>query len=139
MCIRDRVGNDSSDPLYEQLELNYKQLQNARDSKGQPFNIIRLPLPKPVWYNSVFEGKKGKWNYPASYGNFYIGNHCVLVPTFSDNNDAQALSILAECFPKREIIPVDCSHYILGQGAIHCSTQQQPAHIQSKPALFNAA
>ena len=133
------VGNDSSDPLYEQLELNYKQLQNASDAKGQPLNIVRLPLPKPVWYNSIFEGKEGKWNYPASYANFYIGNNCVLVPIFSDKNDAMALNILSECFPKREIIPVDCSHYILGQGAIHCSTQQQPAHIQSKPALFNAA
>jgi len=133
------VGNDSSDPLFEQLELNYKQLQRARDAKGQPLNIIRLPLPKPVWYNSIFEGNEGKWNYPASYGNFYIGNHCVLVPTFSDPNDAQALNILKECFPKRDIIPVDCSHYILGQGAIHCSTQQQPTHIKTKPALVNAA
>ena len=92
------VGNDTSDPLYDQLELNYQQLVNARDAKGQPYNMVRLHLPKPVWYNALFEGKAGRWNYPASYGNFYIGNSCVLVPTFSDHNDAQALNILAECF-----------------------------------------
>ena len=60
------VGNDKSDPLYDQLELNYQQLVNARDAKGQPYNIVRLPLPKPVWYNAMFEGKAGRWNYPAS-------------------------------------------------------------------------
>ena len=129
------VGNSKDDPLYEQLELNYQQLKHARDAKGQPLNIIRLPLPKPVWYNTTLEGKVGRWNYPASYGNFYIGNSCVLVPTFSDHNDAQALAIITECFPKREIIPIDCSHYVLGQELFTAQLNSSQLTLPQNPLL----
>lgn len=133
------AGNSPNDPLYEQLKGSLQQLNTARDQRGKPFNIATIPLPKPVWYNATQNGKHGRRNYPASYANFYIANNLVLVPTFSDPNDSEALRVLSECFPKRDIIPVDCSHYILGQGAIHCSTQQQPHHIKPQPALNNAA
>ena len=76
-------------------------------------------MPSPV----VFEGQR----LPASYGNFYIANGVVLVPTFNDSNDRKALNILAELFPEREVVGIHCGDFIWGLGALHCMTQQQPA------------
>jgi agmatine deiminase len=48
------------------------------------------------------------------------------VPTFADSNDEAALSVLAECFPDRRAIGIDCRELIWGLGTFHCLTQQQP-------------
>lgn len=97
---------------------NYKTLTEAADIDGRPFELIRLPVPH-VRYD---DGTKA----PVSYTNFYISNRVVLVPTFNDENDDEALGILRDCFPGREVAGIDCSDIIYGGGAIHCMTQQQP-------------
>jgi agmatine deiminase len=102
-------------PLQENLE----RLREARDLSGKPFQIVELPMPSPV----VFEGQR----LPASYGNFYIANGVLLVPTFNDSNDRKALNILAELFPGREVVGIHCGDFIWGLGALHCMTQQEPA------------
>jgi agmatine deiminase len=107
--------DDNHLPLQENLE----RLREARDLDGNAFQIVELPMPAPV----VFEGQR----LPASYGNFYIANGLVLVPTFNDPNDRVALSTLAEVFPKREVVGIHCGDFIWGLGALHCMTQQQPA------------
>jgi agmatine deiminase len=101
-------------PLAENLD----RLRSARNPDGQPFRIVELPMPAPV----IFDGQR----LPASYGNFYIANKLVLVPTFNDPNDRKALNILAELFPNREIAGIHCGDFIWGLGALHCMTQQQP-------------
>ena len=97
---------------------NLKRLQFASDQNGRKLRIIELPMPAPV----IFEGRR----LPASYGNFYIANGCVLVPVFNDPNDRVALNTLAELFPSREIIPIYSGDLIWGFGAMHCMTQQLP-------------
>ena len=77
-----------------------------------------LPLPEPLWFNGV--------RLPASYTNFYIGNAAVLVPTFNDPADRTALGVLAELFPGRKVVGIHAIDLVLGFGAIHCLTQQQP-------------
>ena len=64
---------------------------------------------------------------PASYANFYIANDRVLVPTFNDPNDRQALGILAELFPGRKVVGIHAVDLVWGLGTLHCLTQQQPA------------
>ena len=86
---------------------------------GSSLNIIELPMPAPV----VYEGQR----LPASYANFYIANHCVVVPTFRDANDDRALAILESCFPDRKVIGVDSTDIIWGLGSFHCLSQQEPA------------
>ena len=76
-------------------------------------------MPAPV----IFRGQR----LPASYANFYIANGVVLVPIFSDPNDRLALNILAELFPRRQVVGIYCGDFIWGLGAMHCMTQQQPA------------
>ncbi|MDB4970855.1 MAG: aguA, partial [Myxococcales bacterium] len=63
----------------------------------------------------------------ASYANFYIANDVVLVPTFNDPADRQALGILAELFPSREVVGIHCVDLVWGLGTLHCMTQQEPA------------
>ena len=84
----------------------------------QAFEVITLPMPKPVTFDGI--------RLPASYLNFYIGNNVVLVPTFNDSRDQYALATLAKLFPTRAVVGIYAGDLILGLGAIHCLTQQQP-------------
>jgi agmatine deiminase len=113
------VEPDPKDVNYAPLQENLQRLKAATDQHGKPFSIVELPMPSPV----VFEGRR----LPASYGNFYIANGVVLVPAFNDPKDRIAMSILADIFPDREIVPIYSGDLIWGFGAMHCMTQQQPA------------
>jgi len=104
---------------YVPLHANLGRLKNSRTSDGQKLEIVEIPMPRPV----VFEGRQ----LPASYANFYMANGAVLVPVFNDPNDRIALNTLAEVFPTREIVPIYSGDLIWGFGALHCTTQQQPA------------
>jgi agmatine deiminase len=112
--------SDRSDPNYEPLRENGRIL----DSAG--LKVVKLPMPRPL----IFAGQ----GLPASYANFYIANGLVLVPTFNDPNDRVALARLARLFPDREVTGINCTELILGLGALHCMTQQQPAANAPEPA-----
>ena len=113
--VEPNRADENNLPLAENLE----RLHAARSRDGRPFRIVELPLPSPV----VFEGQR----LPASYANFYIANGLVLVPTFNDAKDRQALSTLAELFSRHRVVGIHCVDFIWGLGALHCMTQQQPA------------
>jgi len=113
------IEADSKDENYGFLQDNYERLQHAADQNGAKLSIVTLPCPRPVYC----EGAR----LPASYANFYIANNVVLVPIFDDPGDAQALGILRQLFPERQIIGLRCNEVVAGLGAIHCVTQQEPA------------
>jgi agmatine deiminase len=115
------VEPHASDPNHAPLAENFARLKAARTLSGSQFTLVELPMPRPV----VFRGQR----LPASYANFYIANHLVLVPTFHDPNDRVALNILAEVFTDREVIGIDSVDLVWGLGALHCITQQQPAAL----------
>lgn len=98
---------------------NYAALQENLDRLGgvAGLEVVRLPMPQPV----VFEGIR----LPASYANFYIANGVVLVPTFNDPADRQALGVLAELFPDREVVGIACRDLVWGLGTLHCMSQQE--------------
>ena len=110
---------DPSEVNYAPLEENLALLKELRDQDGQPFRIETLPMPEPIY----FDGQR----LPASYANFYIANHVVLVPTFNDAKDRIALNKLAELFPARKVVGIAATDLVLGLGTLHCMTQQQPA------------
>ncbi len=95
-----------------------ERLRGARDAQGRRLEVVPLPMPDPVYF--------GRERLPASYANFYIGNSVVLVPTFNDLRDRDALGLLAELFPTRRVVGVHCLDLVLGLGTIHCSTMQEP-------------
>ncbi|MDR3386036.1 MAG: agmatine deiminase family protein [Rudaea sp.] len=113
------VEPNTSDANHAPLAENLARLKAARTHDGKQFEIVELPMPRPV----IFRGQR----LPASYANFYIANGLVLVPTFHDSNDRVALNILAEVFPEREVIGIHCVDLVWGLGTLHCMTQQQPA------------
>jgi agmatine deiminase len=116
-----------ADPNHAPLADNVRRLQAARDQDGRPLAVRTLPMPAPV----VREGQR----LPASYANFYVANAAVLVPTFADPHDAEALATLADCFPGRRIVGIDSRDLVWGLGAFHCATQQQPARAGSASGL----
>jgi agmatine deiminase len=113
--VEDERGDVNYEPLRENLEL----LQNATDQMGKPLDVVKLPMPQPVHFNGQ--------RLPASYANFYIANSLVLVPTFNDEHDRQALNTLAAVFPDRQVIGIYCGDLVWGLGTIHCMTMQQPS------------
>lgn len=115
VCI---LETNSKDENYSLLQDNFQRLQGARDQNGRSLSIVPLPCPGPLYYDGS--------RLPASYANFYIANDTVLVPVFDDPNDSQALGILRELFPNRRVIGLPCTSVVVGLGAIHCVTQQEP-------------
>jgi len=94
------------------------QSENLKLLQHTGLRVVTLPMPAPVY----FDGQR----LPASYANFYIANKLVLVPVFNDPMDRAALNILAALFPGREVIGIYCGDLVLGLGALHCMTMQQP-------------
>ncbi|PIB38223.1 agmatine/peptidylarginine deiminase [Maribacter sp. 4G9] len=112
------VETNKAHKNYKTLQDNVERLRSARLEDGKPLRIVELPMPKPI----IFEALE----LPASYANFLIINGAVLVPTFNDSNDRIALNILADCFPDREVIGINCIDLIWGFGTLHCLSQQIP-------------
>ncbi len=106
------------DADYEALKENYELLCRSVDQDGNPFCIVKLPMPKVV-------DKEG-FRLPASYTNFYIGNTKILVPVFDHPNDQKALVILQGLFPNRKVVGICCKDLVYGFGTLHCISQQQP-------------
>jgi agmatine deiminase len=114
-CVERRRG----DPNHRFLSENLERLRGFRTTAGRKFDIVELPMPEPFG----FRGQR----VPASYANFLVINGAVLVPQFrQQERDAQARVILGDCFPDREVVPIDCYQLIWGLGTLHCISQQQP-------------
>ena len=114
---------DRSSPNHSALSGNMDRLKDFSTSAGKPFEIIPIHLPQaceiPGWRLPLL---------PASYVNFLIINHTVLVPTFRQNrNDDRAAGIIRDLFPGREVITIDCLDLVQEGGTLHCISQQQPA------------
>lgn len=120
------VERDKTSPNFEPLTDNLARLRAYRSKDGGGLKIATLPMPEPLYFDGQL--------LPASYANFYIANGIVLAPTFTDRNDIVALNTLVKLFPDRQVIPIPCRDLILGLGALHCMTQQQPGMTQQQPA-----
>ncbi|MGF7231401.1 agmatine deiminase family protein [Arachidicoccus sp.] len=113
------VEKNKSDENYELLQHNLKQLRTMRLLNGKQLNIVELPMPTAV----VWDGQR----LPASYANFYIANKQVIVPTYRCAQDDEALQIIQQAFPTREVVGIDSTEIIWGLGSFHCLSQQEPA------------
>jgi agmatine deiminase len=109
---------DASDANHASSVENARRLAAATVG-GLPLTIVKLPYPRAV----TMRGER----LPASYANFYVANELVLVPTFNDRRDRDALAILADVFPDRTVVGIHAVDLVWGFGTLHCLTQQQPA------------
>lgn len=113
------IEDNAADENYQLLKDNLAELTRMRLLNGKQLNIVELPMPSPV----VYEDQR----LPASYANFYIANHSVIVPTYRCDRDERALSVLQDCFPGRKVVGIDSTDIIWGLGSFHCLSQQEPA------------
>lgn len=110
--------SNALDENFVHLKENLAILKNSVDQDGHPLKVVPLPMPRPLYY----DGQR----LPASYVNFYIATKTVLVPTFNDPADREALGLLARFFPDRDVVGIHAVDLVLGQGTLHCLTQQEP-------------
>lgn len=136
------------------MEVNYRILREAADQDGQPFDIVRVPLPCHTFASmepgdgvydlmqdftfsdgSIFpRGKPVSVIAAASYLNFLIANDCVLMPGYwkeglprkIKKRDEEAKAIIQSVFPHKKIISIDVMALNLGGGGIHCITRNEP-------------
>ena len=111
--------DDPQEAHYEALRQMEEQLQTFRTLEGQPYRLLKLPLPRAI----IFEGER----LPATYANFLVINGAVLCPTYNQPDlDAIAMEQIGKAFPDREIIGIDCLSIIKQHGSLHCCTMQYP-------------
>jgi agmatine deiminase len=112
------VEADTVDANHRALAENRSRLEAMEDAAGRRLQVIELPTP------GVLEGPDGR--LPASYANFYFANRAVLVPVFGVAADREALAILERAIEGRPVVPIPSQNLVLGLGAVHCLTQQEP-------------
>lgn len=122
---------------YDRMAKNYEVLKNATDIKGNPFKIIKMPMPRPIetpltiveeWTPDNRDnrqihleglGQEHTLNVgdtilavaAAGYLNFLVTNELVLVASYdkygSGDKDEEARKILTSTFPGRQIKMID--------------------------------
>lgn len=113
-------GNENDDEQYYDLKMMEHQLATFRTDKGEPYRLLALPSPKPIY-------DEDGMRLPATYANFLIMNGAILYPTYAQpENDAIAADVLKEAFPGYDIVGIDCRALIKQHGSLHCVTMQYP-------------
>ena len=114
--------DDPADEQYADLQQMEARLRTLRTIDGHPYSLRRLPTPRPIY--------DGGDRLPATYANFLVINGAVLCPTYNQPDlDAEALRIIGEAFPNRDIVGIDCQSVIRQHGSLHCCTMQFPAGV----------
>jgi agmatine deiminase len=146
---------------YDRMNINYEILKNANNENGEPFKIVKVPLPdiiaQPViileanqWddsYNipvSAFKKSDG-WAVgdtayrvaASSYLNYYVTNGVVLLPSYikegsSTEKEEAVKKIFTQVFPGRKLVFIDAMPLNWEGGGIHCGTQQQPKRWKNR-------
>ncbi|MEX2503136.1 MAG: agmatine deiminase family protein [Trueperaceae bacterium] len=116
VCV---VPDDDDQANHETLHANLEQLRALRRVDGEPYRIVPLPLPAD-------RSKRGGVRPARSYANFCLVNGGMIVPTYDDPRDEEALAILRDAFPEREVVGLPATALVTGGGAFHCVTQHQP-------------
>ena len=94
-----------------------KELQDLQTLDGKPYRLLKLPLPRPIYDDGD--------RLPATYANYLIVNGAVLVPTYNQPDlDQEAMDVIQQAFPDREIVGIDCCAVIKQHGSLHCCTMQ---------------
>lgn len=131
--------DDVTDEQYADFQALEEQLKALRTVDGKPYRLLRLPMPDGIYEvegdcvavqevqsPSGVQEMQGE-RLPATYANFLVINGAVLVPTYDQpEKDAEALRVVQQAFPDREMIPIDARTIIRQHGSVHCLTMQVP-------------
>jgi agmatine deiminase len=112
--------DDPHDANYAVLQANLEILRGCRDARGRRLEVIELPQPPAA---RLPDGTR----MGLSHINYLLCNDALILPAYGEaRHDAQALGLLRELHPEREVLAVDTRDLLYGGGNIHCITQQEP-------------
>ena len=136
---------------YPMLEANLKILQNATTADGKKIKVVRIPMPDAEQLKftisvddtnlGTYERngfKKGDKIYrvpAASYANFFVSNHVVLIPKYwkegmpeaQKQKDEETRRTFVRLFRARKVVQIFTLGINRGGGGIHCATNQLPS------------
>jgi agmatine/peptidylarginine deiminase len=116
--------DDEADEQYTELKKMEDQLKTFRTLDGEPYKLVKLPMPRAIYDEDGLR-------LPATYANFLIINGAVLVPTYNQPDlDAEAMRLIGEAFPGRNVVGIDCRSIIKQHGSLHCCTMQYPENVK---------
>jgi agmatine deiminase len=128
--------DDTRDPQHAVSRDALERLAAARDARGRPIEVIKLPMPGPlrltaseaegILQHETSQKRTAGARLAGSYVNFYIANKGIVMPLLDRKTDRLAASRLKRAFPGRQVVGVPAREILLGGGNIHCITQQVP-------------
>jgi agmatine deiminase len=111
LCLPRATGKDDPNAAI------YADAKRRAEDAGVTVNDI--PSPGLVTSGDRVE--------PASYANFAITSHLVVVPTFGSPHDEEGVAAIAELFPDRATVGLPGDAVLAGGGGFHCASQQMPS------------
>ncbi|GHC99609.1 agmatine deiminase family protein [Novosphingobium pokkalii] len=81
--------------------------------------VVEVPSPGRITWGGTIQ--------PASYMNFVITSHLVVVPIFGSVHDQAGVEAIGALFPGRATVGVMGDAVLVGGGGFHCASQQMPA------------
>jgi len=139
----------------ERMMRNFEILAAARDQKGKPFRIVKVPAPRPIeqefvlgkdwssgdaWTVDTFPASEGRavgdkviHVAASSYLNYVIANGIVVIPTYIADGaepaaEEKVIEIFKAAFPGREIARIPATTLNWLGGGLHCVTASEPEH-----------
>lgn len=93
---------------------------DARE-RARDFGLRVVDVPSPGRITS------GDFIEPASYMNFAITTHLVVVPTYGSLHDGDGVAAIQALFPDRAVVGLRADAVLAGGGSFHCASQQMPS------------
>lgn len=133
------VALASSDDLNDIQSKYYKEaldvLNHERDAKGRSLKIVNINVPSTLYLtkeeaqglqitDAIIRPENNR--LAGSYINFYMSDKFVIVPQFGVPEDQNALNILKEYYPNKDVYSIMSREILLAGGNIHCVTMQIP-------------
>lgn len=111
--------SDNDDPNAAVLQQIERDLTAMRTTGDQELRLHPIPSPSRVLSTAGDV-------MAASYCNFYLGNHVIVMPAFGSPHDEPARAALAKIFPGHKVIASSARSFLEGGGTFHCMTRQVP-------------
>ncbi len=140
------------DPNYQILEDNATLLSSLMAHNGEPFEVVRIPMPPTTPTTLTIDYSQTLPRYDETkmdstilqdevwrtHTNSTIADQIVLVPIFEHGTDEEALQIYRDEMPGYTIVGINSEAIIPLQGAMHCVTMEIPEYAPWEGLAFDS-